>query len=188
MWGEDGSRDEDERMAYFLCLASMDSGLIYPDLGQEEEEERVSRRRSRRHSRSLSDSGKVLLERQHRLEEVRGKFRKELEGRGQDEEIAETDSQANSYMIYTGLREAFFNYLKISFVAGLILASPFVLYQIWKFISPGLYQSEKKYVAPFVIVASVLFAGGSLSSAIFSSCPRPSSSLRNFPRISSSRC
>ena len=66
----------------------------------------------------------------------------------------------NSYMIYTGLTEAFFNYLKISFVAGLILASPIVLYQVWKFISPGLYQSEKKYVAPFVIVASVLFAAG----------------------------
>jgi len=66
----------------------------------------------------------------------------------------------NSYMIYTSLPEAFFNYLKISFVAGLMLASPFVLYQIWKFISPGLYTSEKKYVAPFVIVATLLFAGG----------------------------
>lgn len=66
----------------------------------------------------------------------------------------------NSYMIYTSLPEAFFNYLKISFVAGVILASPYVLYQIWKFISPGLYQREKKYIAPFVIVASLLFIGG----------------------------
>jgi sec-independent protein translocase protein TatC len=66
----------------------------------------------------------------------------------------------NSYMIYTSLPEAFFNYLKISFFAGLALASPYVLYQVWKFVSPGLYQSEKRYVAPFVIVASVLFAAG----------------------------
>ncbi|MEN6465041.1 MAG: twin-arginine translocase subunit TatC [Syntrophaceae bacterium] len=66
----------------------------------------------------------------------------------------------NSYMIYTSLPEAFFNYLKISFFAGLMLVSPYVLYQIWKFVSPGLYQSEKKYVLPFVIVATLLFAGG----------------------------
>lgn len=66
----------------------------------------------------------------------------------------------NSYMIYTSLPEAFFNYLKISFAAGLMLASPYVLYQIWKFVSPGLYESEKKYVVPFVVVATLLFAGG----------------------------
>lgn len=66
----------------------------------------------------------------------------------------------NSYMIFTSLPEAFFNYLKISFFAGLMLASPYVLLQVWKFVSPGLYQSEKKYVFPFVIVATVLFASG----------------------------
>lgn len=66
----------------------------------------------------------------------------------------------NSYMIFTSLPEAFFNYLKISFFAGLMLASPYVLYQIWKFVSPGLYQSEKKYVLPFVLVATLLFASG----------------------------
>lgn len=66
----------------------------------------------------------------------------------------------NSYMIFTSLPEAFFNYLKISFFAGLMLASPYVLYQIWKFISPGLYETEKKYVVPFVVVATLLFSGG----------------------------
>lgn len=66
----------------------------------------------------------------------------------------------NSYMIFTSLPEAFFNYLKISFFAGLMLASPYVLYQIWKFVSPGLYEAEKKYVVPFVVVATLLFAGG----------------------------
>ncbi|NTW17999.1 MAG: preprotein translocase subunit TatC, partial [Syntrophaceae bacterium] len=49
----------------------------------------------------------------------------------------------NSHMIYTGLPEAFFNYMKISFFASLFLTSPYTLYQLWKFVSPGLYRSEK---------------------------------------------
>jgi sec-independent protein translocase protein TatC len=68
----------------------------------------------------------------------------------------------NSYMIYTSLPEAFFNYVKISFFAGLVISSPYILYQIWKFISPGLYASEKKYVAPFVLTSTLLFVAGVL--------------------------
>jgi len=68
----------------------------------------------------------------------------------------------NATMIYTSLPEAFFNYLKISFFAGLVVASPYVLYQIWKFISPGLYASERKYVLPFVLSSTILFVGGVL--------------------------
>ena len=68
----------------------------------------------------------------------------------------------NSYMIYTNLPEAFFNYMKISFYASLFLTSPFTLYQLWKFVSPGLYSTEKKYVVPFVISSTVLFIGGVL--------------------------
>ena len=66
----------------------------------------------------------------------------------------------NSHMIFTSLPEAFFTYLKISFFAALFLTAPFTLYQIWKFISPGLYPREKKYVAPFVLTSSLLFIGG----------------------------
>ena len=66
----------------------------------------------------------------------------------------------NSHLIYTGLPEAFFNYLKIAFFAALIIAAPYILYQIWKFISPGLHLSEKKHVAPFVIISTLLFTGG----------------------------
>jgi len=68
----------------------------------------------------------------------------------------------NTYMIYTSLPEAFFNYLKISFFAGIVVASPYILYQIWKFVSPGLYSSEKKYVLPFVLSSTILFCGGVL--------------------------
>ena len=66
----------------------------------------------------------------------------------------------NSHMIYTSLPEAFFNYIKICFYSSLVLTSPYTLYQIWKFISPGLYKSEKKYVGPFVIISTILFVGG----------------------------
>lgn len=67
-----------------------------------------------------------------------------------------------STMVFTGLPEAFFIYMKIAFFASLFITSPFTLYQIWKFISPGLYKSEKKYVIPFVASSSLLFIGGIL--------------------------
>ena len=65
-------------------------------------------------------------------------------------------------LIFTALPEAFFTYLKISFFCGVVLASPYIFYQIWKFISPGLYPHEKKYVIPFVIVSSIFFVTGIL--------------------------
>jgi sec-independent protein translocase protein TatC len=68
----------------------------------------------------------------------------------------------NSYLIYTGLTEAFFTYMKVAFFASLIITSPYVLYQIWKFIAPGLLPQEKKYVVPFVISSSFLFISGVL--------------------------
>jgi sec-independent protein translocase protein TatC len=68
----------------------------------------------------------------------------------------------NSAMIFTSLPEAFFTYLKVSFFAAIFLASPYILYEIWKFISPGLYESEKKYVFPFVFFSTIFFVGGSL--------------------------
>jgi len=68
----------------------------------------------------------------------------------------------NSTMIFTSLPEAFFTYLKVSFFAAIFLSSPYILYQIWKFISPGLYESAKKYVFPFVFFSTIFFVGGSL--------------------------
>lgn len=57
---------------------------------------------------------------------------------------------------------AFFVALKVSFFAGLLGALPFVLYQLWLFIAPGLYENEKKMVTPFVIGGSFMFAVGVL--------------------------
>jgi sec-independent protein translocase protein TatC len=66
-----------------------------------------------------------------------------------------------SQLIYTSLPEAFLTYLKVSFFSGLILATPVILYQIWKFVMPGLYEREKKYVLPFVLIATAFFFIGS---------------------------
>jgi sec-independent protein translocase protein TatC len=63
-------------------------------------------------------------------------------------------------LIFISVAEAFFTYMKVAFIAGIILVSPFILYQIWAFIAPGLYQKEKKYVVPFVLGGSFFFALG----------------------------
>jgi Tat protein translocase TatC len=57
-------------------------------------------------------------------------------------------------LVFTSVAEAFFTYMKVGFIGGLILASPFVLFQVWAFVAPGLYRHEKKYVVPFVFLGS----------------------------------
>jgi sec-independent protein translocase protein TatC len=63
-------------------------------------------------------------------------------------------------LVYTGLPEAFFTYLKVGLYGGVILASPFIFYQIWQFVAPGLYKNERSYVVPFVVFATLLFLLG----------------------------
>jgi sec-independent protein translocase protein TatC len=53
-------------------------------------------------------------------------------------------------------------YLKISLIAGLFVACPFLLYQVWAFISPGLYKRERRYVLPFMVFTPALFIAGGL--------------------------
>jgi len=65
-------------------------------------------------------------------------------------------------MIFTNLPEAFFTYLKVSFLSGIMLASPVILYQIWVFIAPGLYHEERKLILPFVFLSTLFFVGGAL--------------------------
>ena len=65
-------------------------------------------------------------------------------------------------IVFTGLPEAFFTYLKISFLAGLILAAPVILYQFWMFVAPGLYKKERRLLLPIVFLSSFFFIGGAL--------------------------
>ena len=63
-------------------------------------------------------------------------------------------------LIYTAPMDKFVAHLKVSFLAAVILSSPFWLYQVWKFIAPGLYAKEKKYAAGFIGFGTVLFCTG----------------------------
>ncbi len=70
--------------------------------------------------------------------------------------------EAGDKLIFTGLPEAFFTYLKVSFLAGIILAAPVILYQFWMFVAPGLYKEERRLLVPVVFLSSIFFVGGSL--------------------------
>ncbi|MGM0555738.1 MAG: twin-arginine translocase subunit TatC [Myxococcota bacterium] len=61
---------------------------------------------------------------------------------------------------HKGLAEPFYVMLKISLLAGVFMASPYVLYQAWKFVAPGLYADEKKIALPFVFVGTIFFFTG----------------------------
>jgi len=63
-------------------------------------------------------------------------------------------------LIFLSPPEAFFTALKVSFFAGILIALPFVLYQAWKFIEPGLYEHEKKFILPFIFFSLLFFFGG----------------------------
>jgi len=58
--------------------------------------------------------------------------------------------------------EIFFTYLKCALLAGFVFALPVIFWQLWAFVSPGLYPSEKHTILPFVVVSTALFAGGAI--------------------------
>lgn len=65
-------------------------------------------------------------------------------------------------LIYTVPYEAFMAEMEVSFISGAILASPVILWEIWRFVAPGLYASERKYILPVIFCSSLFFAGGVL--------------------------
>ena len=88
-------------------------------------------------------------------------FRETIVGYMQRPIIAVLTSQhMDTRLVYLSPIEPFNFYMKIALFGGCILASPFVLYQVWLFISPGLYKHEKRYVVPFMIATVGLFLAG----------------------------
>jgi sec-independent protein translocase protein TatC len=63
-------------------------------------------------------------------------------------------------LVFLNPTDPFNLYLKVAAMAGLFLTSPFVLYQVWMFISPGLYRNEKRYAVPFMVSTITLFLSG----------------------------
>ena len=65
-------------------------------------------------------------------------------------------------MIATAPVEMFWAYIKLAFVAAVVAGSPYIFYQLWRFISPGLYPRERRLAVPFLLLASGLFLGGTV--------------------------
>ncbi len=67
---------------------------------------------------------------------------------------------AGGKLIYTEAPEAFMLYIRIAIIAGLVIAAPLIMIQLWLFISPALYSRERRFAVPFVLLASTGFIGG----------------------------
>jgi sec-independent protein translocase protein TatC len=65
-----------------------------------------------------------------------------------------------SPIYFPRVQDPFFVYLKVSLITGIFIVVPYVTYQLWAFIRPGLYHKERKLAAPFVILATLLFYAG----------------------------
>ena len=68
--------------------------------------------------------------------------------------------QEGRRLIFTGLHEAFFTYLKVAFFGAVCIAFPIIAVQLWAFIAPGLYKNEKRAFLPFLFATPVLFTLG----------------------------
>ena len=67
-----------------------------------------------------------------------------------------------STLIATTLPEKFFTIMKLALVAGAFAVSPYIFYQLWKFVAPGLYKEERRLIVPIAIATAVCFVGGAL--------------------------
>jgi sec-independent protein translocase protein TatC len=70
------------------------------------------------------------------------------------------EHQTGRHLIFTGLTEAFFTYIKVAFFGAAFISFPLIASQLWMFVAPGLYRSEKRAFAPFLVATPVLFVMG----------------------------
>src|SRR5215475_14448069 len=70
------------------------------------------------------------------------------------------NNNIDPHLTYLNPTDPFNLYLKVGIMAGIFMASPVVLYQVWNFISPGLYRREKKFLLPFLLLSVGLFLAG----------------------------
>ena len=72
--------------------------------------------------------------------------------------------QSGNTLVFLAVTEAFWVQMKVALFLGLFIAAPAILWQVWRFVEPGLHRHEKKYAVPFVVLGSLLFiAGGAFS-------------------------
>ncbi len=63
-------------------------------------------------------------------------------------------------LVFLGVTDPFMVYVKVALLAGTFLVSPFILFQFWRFVAPGLYRTERRTALPFILFGSLLFVGG----------------------------
>lgn len=77
--------------------------------------------------------------------------------------LLDSGIQKDPRLIYTDLTEVFFTHVKVAFFFGAFISCPVFLTQLWLFVAPGLYQNEKRAMAPFLVATPILFfLGGAL--------------------------
>jgi sec-independent protein translocase protein TatC len=67
---------------------------------------------------------------------------------------------AGSKLAFLGITDPFMIYFKTALIAGTFLACPAILWQLWRFVAPGLYQRERRWIGPFVMLGWIFFLGG----------------------------
>jgi sec-independent protein translocase protein TatC len=78
--------------------------------------------------------------------------------------LARPIQRSGNTLVFLAVTEAFWVQMKVALFLGLFIASPGILWQVWRFVEPGLHGHEKKYAVPFVLIGSLLFiAGGAFS-------------------------
>ena len=75
-------------------------------------------------------------------------------------DILQSRTGQDRHLIFTALYEAFFTYIRVAFFGAAFLSFPVIASQLWLFIAPGLYRSEKRAIAPFLIATPILFVMG----------------------------
>ena len=87
----------------------------------------------------------------------------DIEGATALEGATETGDSSGARLVYTGLTEVFFSYVKVAFFAGAFISFPIIATQLYMFIAPGLYRREKRAFLPYLIAAPILFfLGGAM--------------------------
>ncbi|MDF1564241.1 MAG: twin-arginine translocase subunit TatC [Deltaproteobacteria bacterium] len=76
--------------------------------------------------------------------------------------VLEALPEGQQELIYTSALEKFFVYLRVAVYAGLFLGAPNFLFQLWRFIAPGLYKNERRLVWPFVVFGTLMFLAGAV--------------------------
>jgi len=74
--------------------------------------------------------------------------------------ISKPLAKMHTELVFTSPTEAFWTWMKVAMVLAIFISMPAILYQVWKFVSPGLHKHEKKYAVPFIVVGSLLFLIG----------------------------